>query len=83
VEAHGRLDAAFNDAGEGAMRRPPADVAPADFDRVIEVNLRGTFLCRHEIAPMLESGGGSIVNMASTAGSADGVARRTRRSVAP
>jgi NAD(P)-dependent dehydrogenase (short-subunit alcohol dehydrogenase family) len=69
VERHGRLDAALNNAGEGALQGPLADVAPSDFDRVIDVHLRGTFLCmRHEIAAMLESGGGSIVNMVSTAG---------------
>jgi NAD(P)-dependent dehydrogenase (short-subunit alcohol dehydrogenase family) len=69
VEAHGRLDAAFNNAGEGALQGPLAEVDPRDFDRVVDANLRGTFLSlRHEIAAMLESGGGSIVNMASTAG---------------
>ena len=69
VEAHGRLDAAFNNAGEGALQGPLAEVDPSAFGRVIDVNLRGTFLClRHEIAAMLESGGGSIVNMTSTAG---------------
>src|ERR687887_88270 len=62
VEAHGRLDAAFNNAGEGALQGPLAEVDPSAFGRVIDVNLRGTFLClRHEIAAMLESGGGSIV----------------------
>jgi NAD(P)-dependent dehydrogenase (short-subunit alcohol dehydrogenase family) len=69
VERHGRLDAAFNNAGEGALQGPLADVDPSDFDRVIDVHLRGTFACmQHEIAAMLESGGGAIVNMASTAG---------------
>ena len=68
-EQHGRLDAAFNNAGVGALQGPLADVDPADFDGVIDVHLRGTFLCmREEIAAMLQSGGGSIVNMASTAG---------------
>jgi NAD(P)-dependent dehydrogenase (short-subunit alcohol dehydrogenase family) len=69
IEDHGRLDAAFNNAGEGALQGPLADIDTPDFDRVLEANLRGTFLClRREIAAMLESGGGSIVNMASTAG---------------
>ncbi len=69
VETYGRLDAAFNNAGEGALQGSLADVAPEDFDRVLDVHLRGTFLClRSEIPAMLESGGGSIVNMTSTAG---------------
>jgi NAD(P)-dependent dehydrogenase (short-subunit alcohol dehydrogenase family) len=69
IEHHGRLDAAFNNAGEGALQGPLADVDPSAFDRVLDVNLRGTFVCmRHQIPAMLASGGGSIVNMASTAG---------------
>jgi NAD(P)-dependent dehydrogenase (short-subunit alcohol dehydrogenase family) len=69
IEHHGRLDAAFNNAGEGAFQGPLADVDPSAFDRVLDVNLRGTFVCmRHQIPAMLASGGGSIVNMASTAG---------------
>jgi NAD(P)-dependent dehydrogenase (short-subunit alcohol dehydrogenase family) len=40
-----------------------------DFDSALAINLRGTFLCmKHEIPAMLDSGGGAIVNMASTAG---------------
>jgi NAD(P)-dependent dehydrogenase (short-subunit alcohol dehydrogenase family) len=46
-----------------------AEVAPSEFGAVLDVNLRGTFLSmREEITAMLESGGGAIVNMASTAG---------------
>jgi NAD(P)-dependent dehydrogenase (short-subunit alcohol dehydrogenase family) len=69
VETHGRLDAAFNNAGEGALQGPLAEVATEDFRRVVDVNLTGTFLSmRHQIPAMVESGGGSIVNMTSTAG---------------
>ena len=69
METYGRLNAAFNNAGEGALQGPLADVEPEDFDRVLDVHLRGTFLClRSEIPAMLQSGGGSIVNMTSTAG---------------
>lgn len=68
VDVYGRLDAAFNNAGEGALQGPLAEVDPSAFDRVLDANLRGTFFClQHEIRAMLESGG-SIVNMASTAG---------------
>jgi NAD(P)-dependent dehydrogenase (short-subunit alcohol dehydrogenase family) len=69
VEHHGRLDVAFNNAGTGALQGPLAEVAPPEFDNVIDVHLRGTyFSMRHEIVAMLESGGGAIVNMTSTAG---------------
>ncbi|HEV2389475.1 MAG TPA: glucose 1-dehydrogenase [Nitrososphaerales archaeon] len=68
-ERFGRLDVAFNNAGEGHRPAPLAEVAVEDFDRAIAVNARGTFLCmKYEIPAMLAKGGGAIVNMSSTAG---------------
>ena len=70
LEAFGRLDIAFNNAAGGG--HPPTlltDVATADFDSALAISLRGTFVSlKHEIAAMLNSGGGAIVNMTSTAG---------------
>ena len=69
VDTYGRLDAAFNNAANGPPPTPLADLEPADFDRAIDSNLRGTFLgLRYEISAMLPTGGGTIVNMASLAG---------------
>jgi NAD(P)-dependent dehydrogenase (short-subunit alcohol dehydrogenase family) len=70
LDAFGRLDLAVNNAaGGGHPPTPLTDVATADFDSAMAINLRGTFLClKHEIAAMLDSGGGAIVNMTSTAG---------------
>jgi NAD(P)-dependent dehydrogenase (short-subunit alcohol dehydrogenase family) len=70
LEVFGRLDVAFNNAaGGGHPPTPLTDVAVEDFDSALAINLRGTFLClKHEIAAMLQSGGGAIVNMTSTAG---------------
>lgn len=70
VGEFGRLDAAVNNAaGGGHPPTPLADVATADFDSALTVNLRGVFLCmKHQIPAMLDGGGGAIVNMASTAG---------------
>jgi NAD(P)-dependent dehydrogenase (short-subunit alcohol dehydrogenase family) len=69
VAAYGRLDAAFNNATAGPMPAPLADIDPAEFDRGIAVNVRGTFLgMKFQIPAMLATGGGSIVNMASVAG---------------
>jgi NAD(P)-dependent dehydrogenase (short-subunit alcohol dehydrogenase family) len=65
----GRLDAAFNNATDGPLPAPLADIDPADFDRGIRTNIRGTFLgMKYQIPAMLRSGGGAIVNMASGAG---------------
>jgi NAD(P)-dependent dehydrogenase (short-subunit alcohol dehydrogenase family) len=70
LDAFGRLDIAFNNAaGGGHPPTPLTDVAVEDFDSALTINLRGTFLClKHEIAAMLHSGTGAIVNMTSTAG---------------
>jgi NAD(P)-dependent dehydrogenase (short-subunit alcohol dehydrogenase family) len=69
LEAAGRLDIAFNNAGDGHQPLPLAELALEDFDRALAVNARGVFLAmRSEIPAMLASGGGAIVNMTSTAG---------------
>lgn len=69
VEAFGRLDCACNNAGIEGTIAPFLDQTIADFDTVIAVNLRGTFLClQSEIQQMLANGGGAIVNLASVAG---------------
>jgi NAD(P)-dependent dehydrogenase (short-subunit alcohol dehydrogenase family) len=69
VGAYGRLDAAFNNAGVALPPTPLADVAVDDFDHVLRVDLRGTFLAmKYEIPALIDAGGGSIVNMSSTAG---------------
>lgn len=50
------------------------DLTPADFDRMIAVHLRGTFLCTHAVLPgMLERGSGVIVNIASQLGQIGGI----------
>jgi NAD(P)-dependent dehydrogenase (short-subunit alcohol dehydrogenase family) len=68
VERFGRLDYAHNNAGIG-VHRLLHETDDEDFDRVIAVNLRGTFLgMKHQIARMLEGGGGAIVNTSSNAG---------------
>jgi NAD(P)-dependent dehydrogenase (short-subunit alcohol dehydrogenase family) len=67
--AYGRLDAAVNNAAGGGHRPTPlAEVAVGDFDSAIAVSLRGVFLAmKYEIPAMLRGGGGTIVNMSSTA----------------
>jgi NAD(P)-dependent dehydrogenase (short-subunit alcohol dehydrogenase family) len=66
---YGRLDAAFNNATDGPLPAPLAEIDIAEFDRGIATNVRGTFLgMKFQIPAMLASGGGAIVNMASVAG---------------
>ena len=70
VSDFGRLDAAFNNAGIEGAQAPTADCTTENFDRVIGVNLRGTFFCmREELRQMTKQDtGGAIVNCASVAG---------------
>src|ERR1700682_1420569 len=69
LAAYGRLDAAFNNAGDGHMPAPLADLEVIDLERSLATNVRGVFLSmKYEVLAMLQSGGGSIVNMSSTAG---------------
>lgn len=63
----GRLDAVVNVAGVIVVK-PLEETAWADFRRMVDVNLGGTFLlCKHAI-PVLKRQGGAIVNMASVSG---------------
>jgi len=69
VDAFGRLDVAFNNAGVENEVKEAADVTEAEWDRSIAINLTGVFLCmKHEIPLMLKQGGGAIVNTSSGAG---------------
>ena len=69
LEAYGRLDYAFNNAGIEGEQAPVAEASEDNWDRVIDINLKGVFLCmKEEIPPMLEQDGGVIVNTSSVAG---------------
>jgi NAD(P)-dependent dehydrogenase (short-subunit alcohol dehydrogenase family) len=69
VEAYGRLDGAFNNAGIEGSLAPTADYPEDVFERVIQINLIGVWRClRAEIPVMLKQGKGAIVNTASVAG---------------
>lgn len=69
IEKFGRIDSAFNNSGIAGGRGPIHTLNMEDYDRIFNVNLRGIFMCmKYEIAAMLKSGGGTIVNVSSGAG---------------
>ena len=70
VQRFGRLDAAFNNAGIEGVWVSLIRQSEEDWDRTIDINLKGVWLClKYEIRQMLkQGGGGAIVNMASIQG---------------
>ena len=67
-DAYGRLDVLVNNAGSGGARAALADVAMADWDQTIAVNLRGVAMCIKYAVPLLKRQGGSIVKVSSRDG---------------
>lgn len=67
---YGRLDCAFNNAGVNTLAvRRIVNSTMEDWDRLMNTNLKGVWLCmKHEITLMLKHGGGAIVNNSSMAG---------------
>lgn len=69
VERFGRLDCAFNNAGVENRATPVHEIELGEWDRILDINLRGTFLCmKYELAEMVRQGGGVVVNTSSGAG---------------
>jgi NAD(P)-dependent dehydrogenase (short-subunit alcohol dehydrogenase family) len=62
VARHGRLDIAFNNAGTLGEGGPSTTVSEAGWNDALAINLTGAFLgAKHQIAQMLENGGGSVI----------------------
>ena len=76
VSAYGRLDVLFNNAGiDSGLMDDPSQESEEDWDRVIDVNLKGTFLgIKYAVPEMRKVGGGSIINNSSVNDSQAGAA---------
>lgn len=76
MDTFGKIDILINSAGIN-IRGPIDEVTPEDFNKVMEVNVNGTWLCCRAVTPyMKKNGSGSIINLASTLGLV-GLANRT------
>ena len=68
AERFGRIDVLLNAAGVSGVGAV-GELSSEDWDRVVDVNLKGTFLvCKHAVKPMQRQGSGSIVNVSSIEG---------------
>jgi 3-oxoacyl-[acyl-carrier protein] reductase len=69
VAQHGRLDIVVNNAGWTHRNQPMLDVSEAEYDRVFAVNVKSIFHMTRAVVPaMRQQGGGTIINIGSTAG---------------
>ena len=68
-KVYGKLDILVNNAGIGGVAGPLHQLAPDEWDRVLNTNLRGVYYCIRSLAPiMIKSGSGHIINISSLAG---------------
>lgn len=68
IEEFGKIDILVDNAGV-FVQKPITEMEEEDWDKVLNVNLRGAFLCtRRTVREMIRNGGGKIVNIASVAG---------------
>lgn len=69
LDRHGKLDVMVNNAGWTHRNQPALDVSEDDFDRCYAVNVKSIYLATlHAVPAMRQNGGGSLINIASTAG---------------
>lgn len=77
VEAFGTVDVLYSNAGIAESVKPLAEITEAEWDRIIDVNLKAFFLCAQTVAPVMRAaGGGAMIVTASIA------ARRPRPGMA-
>jgi len=65
----GKIDVLVNNAGISGVDKPPHEVTEDEWDKVMDVNVKGVFLCTKHVIPYMQKiGGGSIINISSIYG---------------
>ena len=68
-EKFGKIDVLVNNAGISGINKPTDEISEAEWDKVININVKGVFFCtKHAIPHMRKAGGGSIINLSSIYG---------------
>lgn len=69
VQEMGKIDILVNNAGVGGSEKPVLEMSDEDWDNVMDIDLRGAFICsRAAVKEMIKQGGGKIINVASILG---------------
>jgi len=69
----GKIDVLVNNAGIHGVAKPSDEIKEEEFDRILQIDLKGVFLCTKQVASyMKKAGGGSIINLSSIYGSVGG-----------
>ena len=72
IEAFGRVDIAFNNAGIGGEANPIADMSIEGWNKIIAVNLSSVFYCmKYQLQQMVKQGNGAIINNSSILGAVE------------
>lgn len=76
IDQFGQLDMAFNNAGIQSPATNIADLSTEEYDRIMNINLKGVWLCmKYELQHMRQQGNGAIVNCSSLGGLVGGIGR--------
>ena len=72
-EKYGHIDILVNNAGVSGILKPTHEISVPEWDRVLDIDAKGVFLCTKHAVPYMKKNGGSIVNISSVYGIVAGV----------
>jgi NAD(P)-dependent dehydrogenase (short-subunit alcohol dehydrogenase family) len=72
-EKYGHIDILVNNAGISGILKPTHEISVPEWDRVLDIDAKGVFLCTKHVIPYMKKNGGSIVNISSVYGIVAGI----------